>query len=187
MPTTHQTAQEPSEVAQRHGLHIVIVAALIIVPLYTAGTIRLSEYTEIPVVAPPPPLAPPRPCGSCSRSTYHPPKGKFELHAAKTNDTYRDSEERFSQARITSGEAALDFGGVEGGVPGGVIGGVVGGVLGEQGPRADTPSCAAAATKNVRVGSGLNRRARRILRIGVSPLARATAHLGHGGCRCGDG
>jgi len=82
-------------VAQRHGLHIVIVAALIIVPLYTAGTIRLSEYHEIPVVAPPPPLARPGPCGSCSRSTYHPPKGKVELHAAKTNDTYRDSEERF--------------------------------------------------------------------------------------------
>src|SRR5947208_14562590 len=38
---------------------IVIVPALIIVPLYTTGTIRVSEYHEIPLVAPPPPLAPP--------------------------------------------------------------------------------------------------------------------------------
>src|SRR5439155_483699 len=59
MPTTQQAHRSPLEWAGAMALHIVIVAALIIVPLYTTGTIRLSEYHEIPLVAPPPPLAPP--------------------------------------------------------------------------------------------------------------------------------
>src|SRR2546429_6875839 len=52
MPTTQQAHRSPLEWAGAMALHIVIVAALIIVPLYTTGTIRLSEYHEIPLVAP---------------------------------------------------------------------------------------------------------------------------------------
>src|SRR2546429_9813179 len=59
MPTTQQTRRSPLKWLSAMGFHIVIVAALIIVPLYTTGTIHLNEYHEIPVVAPPPPLAPP--------------------------------------------------------------------------------------------------------------------------------
>src|SRR2546430_15518139 len=40
MPTTQQAHRSPLEWAGAMALHIVIVAALIIVPLYTTGTIR---------------------------------------------------------------------------------------------------------------------------------------------------
>src|SRR5207244_13126680 len=59
MPTTQQTRRSPLKWLSAMGFHIVIVAALIIVPLYTTGTIHLNEYHEISVVAPPPPLKPP--------------------------------------------------------------------------------------------------------------------------------
>src|SRR5947208_6990374 len=70
MPTTQQTRRSPLKWLSAMGFHIVIVAALIIVPLYTTGTIHLNEYHEISVVAPPPPLAPPpAPAGGDRKST----------------------------------------------------------------------------------------------------------------------
>src|SRR6516162_4382686 len=59
MPTTKQTRRNPLEWAAAMGLHVVIVGALIIVPLYTVGTIHLSNNDQVPLVAPPPLPAPP--------------------------------------------------------------------------------------------------------------------------------
>lgn len=78
------------------AFHIVIVAALIIAPLYATGTIHLREYNKIPVIAPLPPLAPPPGArGRSTRSTHYAPKGEVELYVAKTDGAYGDSEERF--------------------------------------------------------------------------------------------
>src|SRR6266481_4253975 len=73
MPTTQQTRRSPLKWLSAMGFHIVIVAALIIVPLYTTGTIHLTAY--------------------------HAPKDKVELHAATTDGTYCDSEDRFRRLR----------------------------------------------------------------------------------------
>jgi hypothetical protein len=75
-PTTQQARRSPLKWLGAVAFHIMIVAVLIIVPLYTTGTIRLSEYQEIPVVAPPPPLAPP-PAANCY----------FPIHRACNNDS----------------------------------------------------------------------------------------------------
>jgi len=108
MPTTQQTRRSPLKWLSAMGFHIVIVAALIIVPLYTTGTIHLNEYHEIPVVAPPPPLAPPpAPCGRYSRSAYHAPKGKVNYMLQKLTAPTGDSEDRFPQAQITSAKQLL--------------------------------------------------------------------------------
>src|SRR5947199_8424634 len=77
MPTTQQTGRSPLKWLSAMGFHIVIVAALIIVPLYTTGTIHLNEYNEIPGVAPPPPLAPPpAPAGGTVAPHITHPKAK---------------------------------------------------------------------------------------------------------------
>ena len=156
MPTTHQTRRSPLKWLSAMGLHIVIVAALIIVPLYTAGTIRLSEYHEIPVVAPPPPLAPPpAPAGAAVAPHITHAKAKLNYTLQKLTTPTAIPKNVFSGSDNV-GEAALDFGGVEGGVPGGVIGGVVGGVLGGTGTSAPTPPPAPRPLqKIVRVGSGV--------------------------------
>ena len=126
MPTTQQARRSPLKWLSAMGLHIVIVAALIIVPLYTTGTIHLNEYHEIPVVAPPPPPAPAR--GAVAPHIAH-PKAKLDYTLQKLTEP-TVIPKSVSSGSDNVGEAAPDFGGVEGGAPGGVIGGQVGGVVG---------------------------------------------------------
>jgi protein TonB len=156
MPTTQQTRRSPLKWLSAMGFHIVIVASLIIVPLYTTGTIHLNEYHEIPVVVPPPPLAPPPPPagGAVAPHITH-PKAMLNYTLPKLTAPTAIPK-NVSSGSDNVGEAAPDFGGVEGGVPGGVIGGVVGGVLGGTGTSAPTPSPAPRPVqKIVRVGSGV--------------------------------
>src|ERR1700751_6127243 len=124
MPTTQQKRRSPLKWLSAMGFHIVIVAALIIVPLYTTGTIHLNEYHEIPVVAPPPPLAPPSALagGAVPPHITHPKaKLNYTLQQLTAPTAIPKS---VSSGSNNVGEAAPDFGDVEGGVPGGVIGGV---------------------------------------------------------------
>jgi len=84
MPTTQQTRRSPLKWLSAMGFHIVIVAALIIVPLYTMGPIHLNEYHEILVVAPPPPLAPPpAPAGGAVPPHITHPKAKLNYALQK--------------------------------------------------------------------------------------------------------
>jgi periplasmic protein TonB len=143
MPTTQQTRRSPLKWLGAMGFHIVIVAVLIVVPLYTTGTIRLSEYHEIPVVAPPPPLAPPpAPAGGPVAPHITRPKAKLNYTLQKLTAPTAIPKNVSSDSENVS-EGAPDFGGVPGGVPGGVIGGqiggVIGGVLGGTGTAAPTP------------------------------------------------
>jgi protein TonB len=156
MPTTQQARRSPLKWLSAMGFHIVIVAALIVVPLYITGTVRLSEYHEIPVVAPPPPLAPPpAPAGGAVAPHITHPKAKLNYTLQKLTAPTAIPK-NVSSGSDNVGEAAPDFGGVEGGVPGGVIGGIVGGVLGGTGTAAPTPPpTPRPVQKVVRVGSGV--------------------------------
>src|SRR5882762_7831250 len=127
MPTTKSVRRSPLEWAAATGLHIVILATLIIVPLYTTGTIQLDNYNATPLAAPP--AAPPPP---------PPPAGR----AAAPHVTSKRPKLTYTQGKLTSpasisktvsldnATGAPDLGGVEGGVPGGVAGGQLGGSLG---------------------------------------------------------
>jgi periplasmic protein TonB len=154
MPTTQQTRRSPLKWLGAMGFHIVIVAALIIVPLYTTGTIHLNEYQEIPVVAPPPPLAPPpAPAGGAVAPHITHSKAKLNYTLQKLTAPTAIPK-NVSSGSDNVGGADPDFGGVEGGVPGGVVSGVVGGILGGTGTSAPTPpSAPRPVQKVVRVGS----------------------------------
>jgi protein TonB len=158
MPTTKQARRSPLEWLGAMGLHLVIVAALIIVPLYTTGTIRLSDFHETPLIAPPPPLAPPpAPAGGPVAANISRPKAKLNYTLRKLTAPIVIPK-NVSSGPDNAAEAAPDLGGVAGGVPGGVpggvIGGVVGGVIGGTGVTAPQPPPPAArpAQKVVRVG-----------------------------------
>ena len=160
MPTTKQPRRSPLEWAGAMALHVAILAALIIIPLYFTGTIHLPEDEKVPLIAPPPPLAPPPP----------PPGGAVAPHIthpkAKLNYTLQKlTAPTAIPKKVSSGsdnvpDPAPDLGSVPGGVPGGVIGGqiggVVGGVLGGTGTAAPIPPpLARPLHKVVRVGSNL--------------------------------
>jgi periplasmic protein TonB len=160
MPTTQHTRRSPLKWLGAMAFHIVIVAVLIIVPLYTTGTIRPSEFHETTLVAPPPPLAPPAaPAGGPVAPHITRPKAKLNYTLQKLTAPTAIPKNVSSGSENVS-EAAPDFGGVPGGVPGGVIGGqiggIVGGVLGGTGTAVLTPPPAPRPVKKVvRVGSGV--------------------------------
>jgi protein TonB len=154
-PTTKNARRSPLEWAAATGLHIVLLATLIIVPLYTTGPIQLSKYQDTLLMAPP--AAPPPP-----------PAGR----AVAPHMTPRRPNLTYTQGKVTApasipkrisldNEAAEpDLGGVVGGVPGGVaggqLGGSLGGVIGGTGTSVPIPPPQKAAAKRiVRVGSSL--------------------------------
>jgi periplasmic protein TonB len=155
MPTTKRTPRNPLEWAGAMGLHIVILAALIIVPLYTTGTIHLSEHEVVPLVAPPPALPAAPAVGHVAPRMVNPhaPSFAYKLQklAPPSSVPKKVSSESVAEAAPDLGVA----GGVPGGVPGGVIGGTEG-IIGGTGLAAPPPpSAVKPAPKVVRVGSNL--------------------------------
>lgn len=156
--TTKTERRSPLEWAAATGFHIVLLASLIIVPLYTTATIQLSKYQDTLLIAPP--AAPPPP----------PPAAGHVVapHAAPTKPKLT-----FTQGKLTAhvsipktvppddATATPDAGGIVGGVPGGVaggqLGGSIGGVIGGLGTSVPIPPPhqQAAAKRIVRVGSNL--------------------------------
>jgi protein TonB len=136
------------------ALHVVIIAALIIVPLYVTGTIHLNEYNEVPLVAPPPLAPPPAPAARAIAPHITHPKGKLNYTLQKLTAPTAIPK-NVSVGSENAAEAAPDLGGVPGGVPGGVIGGVLGGVLGGTGTAVPTTPEPRPVHKIVRVGSNL--------------------------------
>jgi protein TonB len=157
MPTTKQTRRRPLEWAAAMGLHIVIVAALIIVPLYTVGTIHLSSNDEVPLVAPPP--LPPPPAGPAVASPHIVHPRTQSIDSVRRLTTLNSIPKRVSQenAGAAATAAAPDLDGVAGGVPGGVIGGelggLVGGAFGNTGTAVPPPPQPQPAKRIVRAGS----------------------------------
>ena len=155
IPAKRQARSSPLRWLGATGVHIAIVEALIIVPLYTAGTISLNKYQEVPLVAPPPPLAPPPPAGGAVAPHITQPKAKLNYTLQKLTAPTAIPK-NISSGSNNAAEAAPDLGGVPGGVPGGVSGGVIGGVLGGTGTAVSAPPPAARPVpKIVRVGSSL--------------------------------
>jgi protein TonB len=122
---------------------------------------HLNEYHEIPVVAPPPRLAPlARPAARPVAPHIAHPKAKLNYTLQKLTAPTAIPK-KVSSGSDNVAEAAPDLGGgvaggVPGGVPGGVIGAVVGGVLGGTGTTVPTPPPAARPLQRaVRVGGNV--------------------------------
>ena len=156
MPTTQQTRRSPLKWLGAMAFHIVIVAVLIIVPLYTTGTIRPSEFHETTLVAPPPPLAPPAaPAGHTVALHITRPNAKLNYSIQKlTAPTAIPKNVSSSSDNVA--QTAPELEGVPGGVPGEAIGGVLGGLSGRTGTAVPPPPPAPRPVqKLVRVGSGV--------------------------------
>jgi periplasmic protein TonB len=152
-PTTKTVRRSPLQWAAATSLHVVILATLIIVPLYTTGTIQLDKYADTLLVAPPPAPPPPPPAAGRAMAphiTSTRPKltytlGKLTAPASVPKTISWDNA-----------GAAPDLGGVPGGVPGGQPGGSLGGVIGGTGTSVPIPSPQQPAAKRIlRVGSNL--------------------------------
>jgi periplasmic protein TonB len=156
-PTTKSARRSPLQWAAATGLHIVILAALIIVPLYTSGTIELGNYKDTPLASPP--VAPPPPPPAAGRAVAP------HITSRRPNLTYTLGKVSAPTSipktvSLDNSAAEPDLGGVAGGVPGGVpggqLGGTLGGVLGGTGTLVPIPPSPQPAQKRIlRVGSNL--------------------------------
>jgi protein TonB len=176
--TTKSVRRSPLEWLAATGVHIVIIAALIIVPLYTTGTIQLPNYDDTPLVVPP--AAPPPPPPAAVRAvTPH-------ITSKRPNLTYKLGKVTAPTSvpktiSADSSAAAPDLGGVEGGVPGGVPGGELGGVLGGTGTTVPIPPPQKPAAKRiVRVGANLKAPQQTYLVQPEYPVLAMQAHVSGG-------
>src|SRR6266436_2338866 len=148
--TTRTVRRSPLEWAAATGLHIVILVALIIVPLYTTETIQLRNYVDTPLAAPP--AAPPPPPPAAGRAVAP------HITSKRPNLTYTVGKVTAptsipKMVSLDNAAAAPDLGGVPGGVPGGQLGGSLGGVIGGTGTSVPIPPPRQPAAKRiVRVG-----------------------------------
>jgi periplasmic protein TonB len=155
-PVRKEPRRSPLEWLGAMGFHAAIVAALIIIPLFTTATIQMTEYVETPLVAPPPAPAPPPPppaAGPAPSHIAHPEKPKLNFTMPKLRAPI-EMPKKVSSGSNNLAESAPAIaggvpGGITGGVSGGVLGGVVGGVTGGTGPAAPTPPPAAKPVKAV--------------------------------------
>ncbi len=155
--TTKTLRRSPLDWIAATGLHIVILATLIIAPLYTTGTIQLRSYDDTPLVTPPAALPPPPPAAGRPVAPHITSKhanltytmGKITAPVSIPKTISLDNEAAVPEL----GGAA---GGVPGGVPGGQLGGSLGGVIGGTGTSVPVPPPQQPAAKRiVRVGSNL--------------------------------
>jgi protein TonB len=154
--TTKNVRRSPLEWLAATGVHIVILAALIIIPLYTTGTIQLRNFEDTPLVAPaaaPPPPPPAAVRAATPHITSKHPNLTYKLDKVTAPTSIPKT------VSVDNAAAEPDLSGVVGGVPGGVaggqLGGSLGGVVGGTGASVPPPPPRAAGRRIVRVGSNL--------------------------------
>src|SRR5260370_827997 len=145
-PTTKTLRRSPLEWAAATGLHITILATLIIVPLYTTGTIQLSKYEETPLGAPP--AAPPPPPPAAARPMA-PHMSRTRPKLTYTQGKLRAPASIPKTVSVDNAAAAPALGGGVGGVPGGGAGGQLGGAFGSTGTAAPPPHSQPQPTKRL--------------------------------------
>lgn len=105
------------------ALHVIVIAALIVVPFYIAPSLDLHQFqlTYLVAPAPPPAVAPPAPTIQKVVRAVHPLRAsQITMPAAIPKHIVIEKDEPTPQPEI---------GGVIGGVPGGSMEGVLGGII----------------------------------------------------------
>ena len=170
MPTTKRTRRSPLQWASAAVLHILFITLLIIIPLYATGTIHLSKFDEVPLVAPPPPPALPATGTVASPRIAH-PRARFTYTVQKR---IPNSIPKGVTQESAGAATPPDLAGVAGGVPGGVVGGFAGGAFGSTGTAAPPPPSQPQPTKRLVRASSLLKPPRQTYSIAPEypPLAR---------------
>jgi protein TonB len=108
-------------------IHVFLLAALLLPPLYFTQTIDLKGFTQMLLVAPPPP--PPPPVQATAR-TVPTPRRTFIAGGRLTAPTFIPQKVVMLKEEPLAPDVEVGvLGGVPGGVPGGQLGGVIGGIV----------------------------------------------------------
>jgi protein TonB len=135
-------------------VHVLILTALLLSPLYFTETVDLKGFTQTLLVAPPPPPPPPPPAQAIAK-TAPTPRRTFVAAGRLIAPTFIPQKiAMLKEEPLPPDVAAGVVGGVPGGVPGGQLGGVIGGIVSDA-SRTNVPQPAAPVAQPrapVRVG-----------------------------------
>jgi protein TonB len=168
-PQKHPRAKRRMTLPVSIAIHVVVLAAVVIVPLMSWGELPEPDqgavrafFVESAPAPPPPPPPPPAPPKAAMKPRMEKPKVKMETPTEAPRFTAPMEvppkiEDPGLDLGSDMGVAGGVEGGVEGGVKGGTVGGVIGGVLGgapepEATPPPPPPTQPPAPKGPVRVG-----------------------------------
>lgn len=155
--TSAHQHRNPFDWAFSVGIHFVVLAMLLILPLYFTSGLDVHKLNLTFLVPPAMPAAPPPPPMASAVSR---PVHSVAPHLVKPGQLIAPTfvPKTVSMTSAASEEAPVEeMGGVPGGIPGGQVGGVPGGVLGEiaKSVAPPPPPSAAAPKAPVRVGGAV--------------------------------
>jgi len=169
-----QGRRSPAEWAVSILLHVVIVSAVVVTPLFFTQVIDLRGFQAMFLVAPRPPAAPPAPAMAAQKAPR--PVARILETKALTAPTMVPRTVQVVHDEMEAPDLGV---GVIGGVPGGDSGGALGGIIGGigSGAKPAPPPPSAKVPRIVRVG-GLVKAPRELYKPEpvYSPIAR-TAHV----------
>lgn len=137
------------------AVHAILLATLVLLPLYFSEAIDLHQFNKTLLVPPPPPPPPPPPAAVAVARAAAPVKTVLAIPGKLIAPRAIPSRVAQLGGEAGAADAAPEIasGGMPGGVPGGQPGGVLGGVLGGTPPPAAPPAPAETAPKRpIRVG-----------------------------------
>lgn len=135
-PSEQQKHRNPLEWLLSVGVHLAVLAALIIIPLYFTQTLNVKAFQTTWLEAPPPPAPPPPPpAPAIAVRSVEPVPHVIETGKLTAPRVIPKQVAILKEAPPPpdAGTEAV-VGGVPGGVPGGQVGGVLGGIIGGTGP-----------------------------------------------------
>jgi protein TonB len=114
------------------AVHTLILAVMILLPLYFTEAIDLKQFTSTFLVAPPPPPPPPPPASPAVAKVRVVPKRVFSNQGRLMAPVViPEKVAMLKEEALTDDLGGMGVvGGVPGGVPGGQMGGVMGGIIG---------------------------------------------------------
>jgi periplasmic protein TonB len=125
--------RNPAEWLLSLTLHIGLIAALLIVPLYFTQTLDLKAFQNTWLVAPAPPPPPPPPAAPMVQQIVKSVARLMENGQLTAPTAIPQKVMLIKEEALPPEVGAGVIGGVPGGVPGGQAGGVLGGILGSTG------------------------------------------------------
>jgi hypothetical protein len=132
LPSAHHVRRNPLEWAVSLLVHVTLLAALIVAPLYFTDSINVNAYGVTMLVAVPPPPPPPPPAAGLAKEPARP--GLMDMaRLGLTVPMFIPRQIAIVHDPVAPDDSGGVVGGVPGGIPGGVPGGVIGGVLGSVG------------------------------------------------------
>jgi periplasmic protein TonB len=136
--------------------HVIVIAALIVTPLYFTQSLDLKAFQNTWLVAPAPPPPPPPPAAPVIQRAVKSVARLMEDGRVTTPTAIPKHVVMFKEAALPpQPEGPGVIGGVPGGIPGGQAGGVLGGIIGSSRTSALPVAPPPAEKRIVRIGGNL--------------------------------